>query len=96
LATNFHVIANLPKLETYHHLYYGSTPNESAAQVNINSYTNFNSFSIDKILYSDTATVTTDDNVTGNPGNDMAIIDVNFGTNLSSSVKSKLDKLNTE
>jgi hypothetical protein len=99
LATNFHVIASLPKTGTYAKLEYGSTTDSDGSTINLLSgYKNFNSFSIDKNLYSTTKTVTTSDDtpVTGNPGNDMVVIDVDFGNNPDTNVKLKLDKLNDE
>jgi hypothetical protein len=77
-------------------LQYGSTEDQEGEQISRTSnYTNFSSFSIEKNLYSNTTTVNAN-NVTGNPGNDMVVIDVNFGDNPSASVRQKLIKLNLE
>ncbi|MDR0674953.1 MAG: DUF31 family protein [Mycoplasmataceae bacterium] len=93
LATNFHVIASLPKTTA---LFYGSTDDTEGSQINYRTgYTSFTDFTIDKNLYSDTTTVTTG-GITGNPGNDMVVIDVDFGSSPSGTMKAKLDKLNNE
>jgi hypothetical protein len=87
------VIASLPKTTA---LFYGSTDDTEGSQINYRTgYTSFTDFTIDKNLYSDTTTVTTG-GITGNPGNDMVVIDVDFGSSPSGTMKAKLDKLNNE
>jgi hypothetical protein len=92
----------LPKSGDYSVLKYASTSNDDSAELNrTTDYTAFADYEIIDQRYSTAQTVTTlpdinDKTYTGNPGNDMVVIKVNFGSNPNDNVKLKLDKLNYE
>jgi hypothetical protein len=63
--------------------------------VQLGSYYPLANYTIIDQRYSQSTTVNAD-GIDGNPGNDMVVIDCNFGNNPNSSVCAKLDKLNDE
>jgi hypothetical protein len=95
LATNFHVAFDITTT-----LKYGTTTDTQGTQINaITGYKNFSDFTpVEDQRYSKFAEITnkTPPQVTGNPGNDMVVINVDFGDSPSASIKPKLDKLNDE